>query len=179
MLTLATIDHALIQISHLLQHEKPPKKQVKVLRGWLKDSREGNNFLRSADIYTWKESNDGDLIVLATDACQDDAFTRWFVDRPLTFFHQYIGERIYSKSKSGDEEAGFTHYGDTKLARLSRGLGTGLGSALTITSVILLSYISSTVTRLVVIAIFVFLFSLLLSVFTKSRNIEIFAATCA
>ena len=147
------------------------------MRAWLTNPKEGKSFLRTVDDETWDQTNENDLIALGTDACQEDAFTRWIASRPLTLFHQYIGERIYSKS--GDEEAGFIRYSDTKLARLSRGLGIGLGSALTVTSVIVLYYIKSTVTRLAVIAISVFLFSIFLSVFTRSRKIEIFAATCA
>ncbi|KAG7008159.1 hypothetical protein G7Y79_00007g022840 [Physcia stellaris] len=176
------LDHALIQTSQLLQLPKPPKQQVEILRSWLEHPNEGKSFLRRVDNDIWKEPNEGDLIALATDACQEDAFTRWVANRPLTVFHryvQYIGERVYPKSQSGDEEAGFTRYSDIKLARLSGGLGTGLGSALTMTSVIVLNYISSKLARLLVIAVFLFLFSLFLSVFTRSRKIEIFAATCA
>lgn len=179
-----SLDHALIQTSHLLQHPKPSKQHVEVLRSWLRDPREGKHFLRDIDIDTWEESNEGDLLALATDADQEDVFMRWIrANRPLESLHRYFGDRLYLMTRYGDEEEGFgfVRYRsrNINLARLSGGLGTGLVSVLTITSVILLNYTSSKVIRLMVIAISVFLFSILLSVFTKSRKIEVFAATCA
>lgn len=179
MLTYLSLDHAITQTSQLFQHSTPPKQQLNALTAWLDNAREGKCFLRGADIPTWDRKNESDLIVLAKDACQQDPFAQWVTNYPLTLFHRLIGERILSKEPTGDPEKGFTFYDDVKIARFSAGLGTALGSALTVTSIIVLYYIDRTVLRLVAISIFMFLFSLLLSIFARARKIEIFAATCA
>ena len=179
MLTHLSLDHAIIQTSQLFQQSAPPGQQLDALTAWLGNAREGKSFLRGADIPTWDGKNRSDLVVLATDACQQDPFAKWVTNYPLTLFHRLIGERIFSKEQTGDPEKGFTSYSDVKIARFSAGLGTALGSALTMTSIIVLYYIDRTVLRLVAISVFMFLFSLLLSIFTRARKIEIFAATCA
>lgn len=179
MLTCLSLDHAIIQTSQLFQHSAPPKQQLDALTTWLEDGREGKYFLRGADVPTWDRKNEPDLIALAKDACQQDPFAQWVANYPLKLFHRHIGARIFSKEQTGDPEKGFTRYSDIKIARFSAGLGTALGSALTMTSIIVLYYIDRTVLRLVAVSIFMFLFSLLLSIFTRARKIEIFAATCA
>ena len=179
LLTYLIIDHAILQTSQLYQHSAPPNPQLTALKAWLDDPREGKCFLRGQEVNTWEQENEADLISLADDACQQDPFTQWVANYPLNLFHRHIGERIFSDKQSGDEEKGFICYSDVKIARFSAGLGTALGSALTMTSIIVLYYINRTVLRLVAISIFMFLFSLLLSIFTRARKIEIFAATCA
>ena len=134
--------------------------------------------MRGTDIYLWEPENTGDLLALAKEAGEQDAFARWIADYPLGLFHCYIGRHIF-KSPPGDEESGFVRYSDTKLAHISAGVGTVLASIFPVISVICLTYIESSLLRLGAVGISMFLFSVLLLVFTKARRVEVFAATCA
>ncbi|KAL8824006.1 MAG: hypothetical protein Q9191_005368, partial [Dirinaria sp. TL-2023a] len=170
-------------VATLFQYTAPPRPQLDALRTWLADPREGQSFLRSADEYIWDSKHEYDLISLRKDACQDDPFSKWLADYPLDTFHNYISPSIWRSrpcdEESGGEPSGFVRYSDIKLARLSFGLSTGLASMFVVTSVIVLNSITRTLIRLIMIAVFAFLFSLIMFVFTNARKIEVFAATCA
>ena len=70
-------------------------------------------------------------------------------------------------------------YSNSKLLRLANLLGTFLSSGLPIASIVALNYIHRTILRLLVVAIFTMTFSLVLSLVTSARRVEIFAATAA
>lgn len=70
-------------------------------------------------------------------------------------------------------------YADSKLLRIANLVATVLSSAIPIASIVALNYIHRMIIRLVVIALFTMTFSLILSLVTSARRIEVFAATAA
>lgn len=70
-------------------------------------------------------------------------------------------------------------YKDSRVLRIANILSTLISSALPITSIVALNYISRMIIRLVVVALFTMAFSLILSLVTNSRRVEVFAATAA
>lgn len=70
-------------------------------------------------------------------------------------------------------------YEDSKVLRVANTLSTLISSALPITSIIALNYITRMIIRLLVIALFTMAFSLILSLVTNARRVEVFAATAA
>ena len=70
-------------------------------------------------------------------------------------------------------------YKNSKLLRIADVLSTIISSALPIASIIALNFIDRMIIRLVAIALFTMTFSLILTIVTSARRIEIFAATAA
>ena len=70
-------------------------------------------------------------------------------------------------------------YEDSKLLQLADILSTLISSALPIGSIIALYYINTMIVRLVVIAVFTMTFSMVLSLMTSARKVDVFAATAA
>ena len=70
-------------------------------------------------------------------------------------------------------------YRNSKLLRIADILSTITSSALPIASIIALNFIDRMIIRLVAIALFTMTFSLILTIVTSARRIEIFAATAA
>ena len=70
-------------------------------------------------------------------------------------------------------------YKNGKLLRIADVLSTIISSALPIASIIALNFIDRMIIRLVAIALFTMAFSLILTIVTSARRIEVFAATAA
>ena len=70
-------------------------------------------------------------------------------------------------------------YKNSKLLRIADVLATIIASALPIASIIALNFIDRVIIRLVAIALFTMTFSLILTIVTNARRVEIFAATAA
>ena len=70
-------------------------------------------------------------------------------------------------------------YKNSKLLRIADVLSTIISSALPIASIIALDFIDRMIIRLVAIALFTMTFSLILTIVTNARRVEIFAATAA
>lgn len=70
-------------------------------------------------------------------------------------------------------------YKNSKLLRIADVLSTIISSSLPIASIIALNFIDRMIIRLVAIALFTMTFSLILTIVTSARRIEIFAATAA
>lgn len=70
-------------------------------------------------------------------------------------------------------------YDDSKVLRVASIMTTLISSALPIASIIALNYIDGVIIRLVVVALFTMAFSLVISLMTNAKRVEIFAATAA
>lgn len=70
-------------------------------------------------------------------------------------------------------------YNDSKVLRIANILSTLISSALPVASIIALNYINRMIIRLVVVVLFTMTFSLVLSLMTNARRVEVFAATTA
>ncbi len=70
-------------------------------------------------------------------------------------------------------------YKDSKVLRVADVFSTLVSSTLPITSIIVLNYIDRMIMRLLVIALFTMVFSLILTLMANARRIEVFAATAA
>jgi len=70
-------------------------------------------------------------------------------------------------------------YKDSKVLRVADVFSTLVSSALPIASIIALNYIDRMIMRLLVIALFTMVFSLILTLMTNARRVEVFAATAA
>ena len=79
----------------------------------------------------------------------------------------------------GQEGTNIAHYGKMGFKRMARTLNRMLSALLPSLSVLALYLINSPLARLGAIVGFSAVFSLVLTVFTKARPVEVFAATAA
>lgn len=82
-------------------YEKPEKKYVNILRGWLDRPEGGDFFLRGREAEIWE--SDADLIALSGRQAEKDILTRLISDRLIPCYHRYWGHRskvLFSSSPS-------------------------------------------------------------------------------
>lgn len=83
------------------------------------------------------------------------------------------------RPRPGDEEAGIVETQDSKILTVSDVIATAASSITPVAATVALYFIISTLRRLGVLIAFMAISSVLLSVFTRARRVEIFAATAA
>lgn len=99
------------------------------------------------------------------------------VDRHGLFLSIYKAST--TQPHPGDEEAGVVEFQDSRILTVSDVIATAASSTIPVAATTFLCFIDSTLKRLGVLIAFMAIFSMLLSVFTKARRVEIFAATAA
>ncbi|KIW94010.1 uncharacterized protein Z519_05326 [Cladophialophora bantiana CBS 173.52] len=156
----------------------PDSCDIDFLRAWLRDEKCGNNFLKlsaGAEAMAWDVNHTGDLITLNK---RTDRFAAWVANALIPFYRKRVGHRLQRRT---DEEAlgSYYAYDDKKLAILGNVLCTVLSTMVPSSSILVLYYVKSMLSRLLLIIGFSSLFSLIMGLVAHGRRYEIFAATIA
>ncbi|KAF2661394.1 hypothetical protein K491DRAFT_710965 [Lophiostoma macrostomum CBS 122681] len=130
---------------------------------WIRDSNGGKKFLSGCEARPWMSVEQPDLLSVSSRST-DDLFTRFFEEH---------------KPMKGQEGTNIAHYGKAGFKRMARILNTMLSALLPSLSVLALYLIHNPLVRLGAIVGFSAAFSLILTLFTKARPVEVFAATAA
>jgi hypothetical protein len=156
----------------------PDSCDIDFLRGWLQNEKCGNSFLRlsaTAEATAWDANHTGDLITLNK---RSDRFSAWVANTLVPVYHKRLGFRL--QSRTNDESVGsFYAYDDKKLAILGNVLCTILSTMVPSSSILVLYYVKSMLSRLLLIVGFSSLFSLIMGFVAHGKRYEIFAATIA
>ncbi len=173
-------DECLLQQAIIKKFEKPATWNLRMFRRWLNSPACGNAFLNGLEEQVWDK--DHDLIAMSSlgvDA-ERDHLSRLLLGPCVAIFHKAIGKFYKTPAtERRDEKLDFYRYNESRILRLAGIIGTTISSALPITSIVALNYVERTIIRLVIVAIFTMMFSLILIVVTNARRAENFAATAA
>jgi hypothetical protein len=156
----------------------PDSCDIDFLRCWLQDEKSGNNFLKTsahAEATAWEESHTGDLMALHK---RSDRFAAWVANALLPFYHRRLGHRL-AKRIDDDSLGSYYAYDDHKLVVLGNVLCTVLSTMIPSSSILVLYYVHSMLSRLLLIIGFSSLFSLVMGFVAQGKRYEIFAATIA
>jgi hypothetical protein len=155
----------------------PDSCDIDFLRIWLQSERGGDNFLMdsAAEATAWNEDQSHDLIALNK---RTDRFAAWVANSIMPTYHRKIGHRIHAKLD--DFSLGPRYWFDIRtFALMGNILCTFLASILPSSSIVILYFVESMRTRLLITVAFSTLFSLVMSIVAPGRRYEIFAATTA
>ncbi|KAI9375788.1 hypothetical protein BJX61DRAFT_539519 [Aspergillus egyptiacus] len=169
---------ALSQILELNKIPKPSTRELEFLRRWLIRPSMGDNFLSDLEAKVWGSCNDTDFVTLSSRDTEEDAFTRFLHGTLLDIYHRVYGHRRKSTSAT-DPEPNFRAYTEGKLARLSNTITAMLSSVFPTVAILILYLVDSMFARIGLIIGFTALFAFVLSMFTSTRRVEVFAATAA
>lgn len=178
----------------------PTKHDINTLRHWISHPTGGDHFLRGVegDTYDSEVVPRSDLISMS-DNQERDAFTTFLADNILHWWHrlarrcqgvsrvllqQSVIANEYSQKPStnlclDEENAGLVKHNVTKLNAFVRILGTSCASLLPPLSIFVLYFVPNQVDRLGIILAFSALFAFTLSIFSRAKPSEVFAATAA
>jgi hypothetical protein len=195
-------DDALLKDSHLTQLGTPTKHNVRILREWFERRSMGEFPLVGKDENSWSEEKEWDLVALHPRQ-NPDFFASWFGDSLVPWFLQTIpesfaekfevkliyhltqsfsksnGTHLKKKPSSRGAGEGIYQFQDSKATTFAEVLTTVVASLLPICSVVILYLAPSDAVRLGMLVIFSACFALALTLMTKARKIEVFAATSA
>jgi len=161
----------------VLKLGSPDACDIDFLRGWLQSAKGGDNFLMSAsaEATAWDTKHSCDLVALNK---RPDRFAAWVANALLPFYHRRLGYRL-QKRVDDDALGPYYVYDDKKLVFLGNVLCTILSTMIPSSSILVLYYVQSMLSRLLLIIGFSSLFSLIMGFVAQGRRYEIFAATIA
>jgi hypothetical protein len=178
------IDDALLQHVALSTLPKPTKYNLRILQNWIegRGKRDGNYPLKGADSKIWGSSLDPqnqsfDLVAMKPEVATD-VFSRLIVEHLVVwFFHLFCRKRNHEPE---DLECGsMAQYDDEVVFRYASYAMTIVACSLPIISMTVLYFVQNKDTKVILAAIFTFVFVACLVVFTRARRVEIFAAAAA
>ena len=158
--------------------KSPPKSQLQMLQGWLRDSKGGRSFHKDAgfEFFTWRYENPDAYISLKSSQDETYVFNRFLNRVIVRIFHRFVGEKM----KVGtvvDEEANLVSYSDSKLSRASNVVALVASSVLPVMTIFVLNTVNTTNQRIGLTMLFTAVFAILLAVFSNAKSVEIFGAT--
>ncbi|KAL8741247.1 MAG: hypothetical protein Q9190_006124, partial [Brigantiaea leucoxantha] len=170
---LKVYNSALLQYQKIQKLTKPTSYEVGVLREWLHRPEGGDFFLKGREADTWQI--DSELVHLSGQESEKDRLTCMISDKIVPWFYRRWGYRVQPVDTG--EWDGVWEYSNERVAAIVTLISTVLASLLPISSMLVLNLFSDPVMRLVIIMLFTALFSVTLTVVSKSRRVDIFAAT--
>jgi len=183
---------ALEQYQRIASSPKPRESDLQPLRDWIIDPDQGGKYgLIGRDLGgflqkgVYESEFKDDLIMPIAHRGEDDVFTRIMKGPMLRALHRVWQHHkaplpIDQENQAGPEnESHFYEYRDKVVLRVIYVIGTVSSSLTPIISIVALYFVQSMALRLGLVCVFTLLFSLSLALATKSRRIEIFAATSA
>ncbi|TVY82529.1 hypothetical protein LSUE1_G004567 [Lachnellula suecica] len=126
-----------------------------------------------------------DLAILSDSHGENDLFTKFITGPVLTSYHWF---RQHTKTPLaidlenppvGENRSNLHYYPDNHIETVTNVLGTILSSLAPLVSIVVLSFVTNPKARLGLVCLFTILFSSCLAIATRSRRVEIFAATAA
>ncbi|KAM6513640.1 hypothetical protein FALCPG4_016022 [Fusarium falciforme] len=160
----------------LSKAESPGKSQLAELRGWLRDSKGGKNFLDGVEAEIWTDNDEFKYITIGPPFPENDAFTSLLRGVLLDVFHFLCGER-FKVGRVIDEESGLVRYNDSHINKASSMIVVILSSVIPVLTIFALNAITVTEGRIGMIVVFTGMFAAVLAIFSSARRAEIFAAT--
>ncbi|KAL8755121.1 MAG: hypothetical protein Q9184_004894 [Pyrenodesmia sp. 2 TL-2023] len=187
-------NNALVLFSHVQGLPVPCMRDIKTLQEWLDRPEGGDFFLQGREADTWNDQDD--VLTLSRSQADRDWLTGFLNDFVVPWYHLYssrwskvcplISDLIRQtpsntvrKCPRSGESNGVWHYRYEPLVALVNGISTLLSSLLPSASIFTLYFLQRPIARLAAIMVFSTLFSLTLSVMTKARRVDVFAATTA
>jgi hypothetical protein len=151
------------------------------LREVLDSNCGADGFPRDLENTIWSEKNEVDLTSLTGRYEKMDVLSRWIDSHLLRLYHDKIGRRLHDPLSlaEGSVQIPIVHYSDGKLAATVNAISTILSSLLPTMSIFALYFIQSQLARMAAIVAFSLLFSVILSVVSKAKRVDCFAATTA
>jgi len=129
----------------------------------------------NAEATAWDAAHTGDLMALNK---RPDRFAAWVANELVPVYHRLLGHR-WQKRIDDDSLGSYYAYDDKKLVALGNVLCTVLSTMIPSSSILVLYYVKSMLSRLLLIIGFSSLFSLVMGFVAQGRRYEIFAATIA
>jgi hypothetical protein len=173
-------DKAIIQQAQVKRLVEPRDDDVRLLQDWLERPTMGNLSLIGDDRNIWGELDepikpDLDLLTLKARGPEDsDSFSRWFAVTILHCFHRLMGRHF---NKPQDPENGIVSYTEKTVRRYTSHVTTIVASLLPVVATVALRFARGLTVQLVLIAVFSFVFTYCMTVFTKATRGEIFIGT--
>lgn len=165
-----------ITVAQLRQLKNPAKKNLSILREWLGDPKGGNGFLRDSEFFTWEPQYDGDFVTFGAAKGEQDIFTIWFTSAFAKLYHSLWGHKRNGKVVI-DEESGMVEYRDEYFDKFATAFSTTIASLLPVLAVLGLYFEKGLLKRIYIMIVMTAVFAAVLSLCSKARRIEIFAAT--
>ena len=153
------------------------KKNLAFLRDWFHRKPMGGYPLVDMDQHVWDDDNEADIVALR-DHRDTDIFSHWFHETVLPTFNYLCGRKL-KRGVHWDPESGLSSYSDHAVTIGLDLFGTVISSLLPVGSIAVLYTVTAMSYRLGITAGFTAIFALALALATKSRRVEIFAATTA
>ncbi|KAI1862553.1 hypothetical protein JX265_009267 [Neoarthrinium moseri] len=185
---------ALLQYSEVLKLPSPTENQRRNVFGILGSSSLTNDGLgkfqsldlagiNGPEVYQKRWSKD--LVLLDAMEEDNDALSRWIVHPFFEFFH-LIRKRSKKpipqdlESGTGDDESlGICNYSSHHIRAVNHVVGALFAAVLPLSSIIILYKVQDMDLKVVLVCVFTILFCLAMSILSKSRRIEVVAATAA
>ena len=174
-----SLDASLLEFSRLSALHSPGTDRIRVLQDWLERPTHGNAFLQGVEARAWDGEAGPHNFVLVGDKQEEDAITRWLCKFISGTYHNVLGHRFKRPATKHRSGSSVYNYSEATLIKSIHSLSVVLSSLVPTISIFALFYTRSTTLRLFMVLIFTSLFTLILSVFTKARRVEIFMAAAA
>jgi hypothetical protein len=146
------------------------------LKEWLARPKGGANFLDGVEAEPWEEKNTADLITISPRS-QRDIIATFIGNKFVPTYHRYIGQRIHSSS--GGDLGPLWEYKNKSFVIFVNVMCLVLSSIIPTLSIFLLYYIQRMFTRLVILAMMNFVFSMVMMVIVGGRRADVYAASTA
>jgi hypothetical protein len=172
------VDEFISRTASVLRLGNPDSCDIKFLRSWIQNEKYGNDFLKrssNAEARAWDDSHENDLMALSK---REDRFVAWIANNIVPIYHTIFGHR-WQKRIEDDALGVYYAYDDKKLLVFGNLLCTILSMMIPSSSILVLYYVESMVSRLLLIIAFSSLFSLVMGFVAQGRRYEMFTATVA
>lgn len=163
----------------MIKAPEPDACDLNFLQSWLQDTQGGDNFLKryGAEGFAWSHKDKNEYFSLNQ---RPDRLAAWLGNNVVPQYYHEVRSRIRSPSKRnkfGPYE--FWRVEDSRLVVLANVVTTVVSSVIPCLSIIVLYYVQSMLARLISIAVFGAVFSLIMSSVSQGRRYEVFAASTA
>lgn len=154
----------------------PSHYPLSSLHRLLDDEKAGNFFLRGREGATWSAH---DLVAIYNPDENSDWFSRWTCRTFLPFWHKILGYRLHEPIALAEGGAVLHYYSPKSVAAVTHCICTIVIPVLPNIPIFTLDYINDRVARQGTILALTFLFTLVISIFTKPTSVDIYAAALA
>jgi hypothetical protein len=155
------------------------------LKHWFMCRNLGNSPIRGVDRVIYRENTSRTSLMSIFPTKNPDPLSNFFLKVFKKFFHNRIG-RYFRRSRvriGNDPEmrgsGTYFYYRDEGFTRIADIVGSLISSIWLVTSIVILYFLREMRSRLAIIAVFTVGFSLILSLLTHARRVEVFGGSAA
>ncbi|TAQ90370.1 hypothetical protein B7494_g1321 [Chlorociboria aeruginascens] len=186
--TLEQYYYSLLRLREVTAFDRPTDAERDVVNTWIGSPSlcgRGWQFfgrdLASIPTAVYQQGYLKDLIMMNASRGEDDALTRLISGPALDIFHSFWKsfKTPLPDPEQGQPSTRVWSYSNKRLRRVAVAIVTVISSLAPLSSILVLSAVSNTAARLGIVCTFTMAFSLVASLATGARRIEIFAATAA